>query len=207
MNALQSSLLERITTIKRPRMCSPYPRPAGFTVKEVSREWGVLCTVEYDYRSLVSLATLNRRSSVLERYADKLAIMNINVSRFLFTIAAFELAPTLEPSVKKALDFYLKTDFKHRAELCNQNNEFSDFLHLLKSQCYYEYIFDLAQLLNFSVVVVKYKSPVFYEYTNLNLDSVRSRTPSGYINVLVVDDDVDQWFVKITSKPCTHDFS
>lgn len=154
---------------------------------------------EHDSRSVVSLANINKYSDILEEYANKLPIMAINVSRFLYTLEAFNFRnkeSANNSNVKQAIEFYIKTDLKYRDAKLQPNRQFSEFLHTLRCDGYREYIFDLAREINLNIdwVVVRHK--VFRRYKRLNKTTRIHRT--GVIGYLTVIRDGDRWFVKTT---------
>lgn len=132
----------------------------GFECETLRRKT-VRCIDSYDSRAVVSLALLEKRSILLE-YANKTPIMCINVSRFVYTLQAFKFVSRFSDPISEALDFFVKTDIRQLEERQERsthrippNEQFSDLLHILRSSGYEQYIFTLAERLNFNVDLVK----------------------------------------------------
>ena len=136
----------------------------GFECK-VLRRRTVRCIDSYDSRAVVSLALLERKS-VLAAYANKTPIMCINVSRFRYTLQAFEFVARFSDPIAEALDFFVKTDIQQLEEhqrlsthRIPPNAQFSELLHRLRSSGYEEYVFALAERLNLNVDLVRCENP------------------------------------------------
>lgn len=160
------------------------------------------CQVFIDSRAVVSLALVNPMSLLLESYANKLPMMAINVSRLSYTIEAFTLQNknVLNTSVaQQALDFYFETDVKHRDKSLPPNEQFSKFLHRLKSPGYLEYIFDLARKTDLNVDYVA-DSKVAARYIKIKGDPTRQFSTSiGFLTA--IHEPNNEWYVKILSQP------
>lgn len=149
------------------------PDQCGFEKSYIKNEAALYCTPRADSRATVSLALINRQCSILQKYANKLPIMTINVSRLLYTIEAFffDVSDNVEKRNKclsNALEFYIATDLKgnepgdctdNPGKPSAANQQFSEFLHRLRSNGYIRYIFALATKLNLNVDLVNCSNP------------------------------------------------
>lgn len=171
----------------------------GFT-RRIEEKMSLKCIIETDDRAVVSLALLQKQSPILEAYANKLPIMTMNASRFLYTVEAFTYRNRNIDSttaVQQALNFYFETDKKFRDVNLPPNQQFSDLLHRLKSSGYDDYIFELAREINLNVdLAISRQLIVRY----IKHDSPAS-TRSSSIGFLTVIHDGDRWFVKTTKTP------
>lgn len=163
------------------------------------------CTIEVDSRAVVSLALVNKKSSILESYANKLPIMTINVSRLLYTIEAFALKNTGVNLTQQALEFYIKTDLKNRDKTLPPNHQFSQFLHRLKSSGYPEYIFDLAREMQLNVDYV-IDSKVAARYIKIDGD-INNQYSSSIGFITSIQDSNAYWYVKTTKAPIITQYS
>lgn len=156
----------------------------------------VNCRVETDFRAVVSLALIKKQSAILGTYANKLPIMTMNVSRYLYTVEAFNFQNTTKNSLSEAINFLITTDIKYR-EKCQANLEFSNFLHRLRSSGYTEYIFELARKLNLNVDLVLNRAIVI-RYINISNNKTNKSTSIGFLTAIR---DADKWYVKTTKLP------
>lgn len=160
------------------------------------------CFTHVDDRATVSLALVNKKSSILEAYANKLPIMVINVSRLLYTTSAFVLRNRNVSSMsatQQALEFYVKTDLKHRKTSLPPNQQFSQFLHRLKSSGYTDYIFDLARETNLNIDYIL-DSRVAARYIKVAGEPGKEySSETGYLTVIHESDN--KWYVKTTKTP------
>lgn len=149
-----------------------------------------------DHSATVSLALVHRHSTILREYANKLPIMCLNVSRFTYTVEAFYFKnPQNSNCITDALEFYLRTDIKNRNHDEPPNQQFSNFLHRLKSNGYEDYVFDLAEHLNLNVDLI-YEPKILYRYLR---SSSSSTSVNGFITAYCSDGT--RWYVKTTSQP------
>lgn len=159
------------------------------------------CQVDVDMRAVVSLALVNKKSTLLEAYANKLPIMTISVPRLLYTIEAFSLRDKTSDtsSEQQALEFYIKTDLKHRDKSLEPNHQFSQFLHRLKSNGYREYIFDLAKEINLNVDYIM-DAKVAARYIKTEGEPNKQYSSSiGFITA--IHESNSNWYVKTTITP------
>jgi hypothetical protein len=165
----------------------------------------LVCRINVDHNSVVSLALIRRRNTILGSYANKLPIMTINISRLLYTIEAFMFCdpgvctgidrrkfkkfkpnddsrmPTV---IESALDFYLRTDIESRPPNLPANRQFSDFLHRLRSTGYLGYIFALATRLNFNIDLL-INDTTCVRYHRVEASTKQTKIGVGYLTVLV----------------------
>lgn len=165
------------------------------------------CCVTIDQRAVVSLALVRRQSTILGAYANKLPIMALNVSRLLYTIEAFsyrDYNANNHTPIQQALDFYVKTDIAHRDYTLPPNQQFSEFLHCLRTTGYLEYIFTLARELNLNVDLIM-GSNVVVRY--IRIDESHADQPSIGIGFLTVlhEKNGSKWYVKTTKEPIVTD--
>lgn len=168
---------------------------------EILKKKDLRCYCENDPRHVISLAIINSNSCILQPYGGKTAIMFINVMRFMYTIEAFGLRNTQDESsiLEQALDFYIRTDFKHRNVDLPPNHQFSELLHLLKKSGYTEYIFDLATELNLNVdLILNTNTVARYKKIKFTSDDQPIKAAIGYLTVLINDGN---WYVKTSYIP------
>ncbi|ACH96183.1 GrBNV_gp84-like protein [Oryctes rhinoceros nudivirus] len=178
------------------------PKPqCGFQMSFIAVQH-LRCQIEVDHKAVVSLALVNQKSPILESYANKLPIMTINVARLLFTIEAFTLKNKdtfRKPPVQQALEFYIRTDLKHRSKKLPPNHQFSQFLHRLKSSGYPEYIFDLAREVELNVDYI-IDSKIAARYIRTEGEPEKRYSPSiGYLTA--IHEPNNEWYVKTTQGP------
>lgn len=144
----------------------------------------------------VSLALIQQHSPILEEYANKLPIMCMNVSRYTYTVEAFYFKnPQNKNCITESLEFYLRTDINNRNCEEPPNEQFSNFLHRLKSNGYEDYIFDLANSLNLNVDLI-YEPRILYRFIRT------TTTPIGYITAYCDNRNGSlRWYVKTTKYP------
>lgn len=168
--------------------------------RTIEQKKPVNCILETDSRAVVSLALLRKQSILLGTYANKLPIMTMNVSRYLYTVEAFSYRNANKNATAQAVDFLISTDIKFRMK-CSPNLEFSNFLHRLRSSGYTDYIFELARTLKLNVDLV-FNSTLVVRYLNINAES---STKSRAVGFLTAIHDVDRWYVKTTRNPIVTD--
>lgn len=101
------------------------PDQCGFVKEYIKNMATLYCTPRADARASVSLALINRRCNILQKYANKLPIMTINVSRLLYTIEAFVFAISNDnpeqrnECLRNALEFYIATDLENNEYISN----------------------------------------------------------------------------------------
>lgn len=190
------------------------PSRCGFNKSYIKNEAVLHCIPIADSRATVSLALINSQCSILQKYANKLPIMTINVSRLLYTIEAFVFVSSDNPAqrndcLRNALEFYIDTDLcfnvKHSKHL-PANERFSEFLHRLRSNGYYDYIFELATRLNLNVDVINHNNiRVVTRYQRIDRklkNEISSRqTVIGVGYLTAVQQNENRWYVKITKTP------
>lgn len=167
-----------------------------------------ICKVTIDPNAVVSLALVRQQSSLLCEYANKLPILTLNVVRYNYTVEAFSF---VKPPMKNktfaqaALDFYITTDINNRDHQLPPNEQFSNFLHCLRSTGYVDYIFALARLLNLNVDMVVGHRYVFRYIRTNDLDLMcTSRNPTNFANgymTVVYQRNGANWYVKTTQTP------
>lgn len=88
---------------------------------------------------------------IFMRYRNKLPIIVLNVARLVWTFETFRHrlesneAYDEERIMRLSVDFYLATDYKYLVKNnCRPNLNFSNYLHKLRSNGYFEYAMDLA---------------------------------------------------------------
>lgn len=185
------------------KSCS-FSNRIGFSCTTLHRKFPVEGIARIDNLHVINLSNMDRRLDLFKRFADRLPLMNINVVRFYFTAQAFIVCqqaarggPT--PS-QQALEFYIETDYKYRKlNKVNEGIEFSNFLHLLGSGAYFDYIFDLAEKLNL-VIDLSYtsKRDQFERYIKRQFPTKRPYKPAGYMNVIIDDSngaEESKWYV------------
>lgn len=177
------------------------PERCGFT-RTYESKVPLRCMMDVDSRAVVSLALVNKQSAILQSYANKLPIMVLNVSRLLYTTEAFALqtvtADALDTSAtQKSLEFYIRTDLRCRNRKQMPNEQFSDFLHRLRSSGYDDYIFELAYELNLNVDFV-INTNLVSRYKKVCPTNKPNSQSNGYITVI---HNEDRWYVKTTSRP------
>lgn len=160
----------------------------------IEKKQPINCLIETDERAVVSLALTQKQSSILGTYANKLPIMTMNVSRYLFTVEAFVFRNANTDSATDALDFYIKTDISQRNNDCPANQEFSKLLHRFRTCGYLEYIFELARHLNLNIDVVFNRS-IVVRYFRIEQTKI---VGIGFITVIR---DGTKWYVKTTKTP------
>lgn len=223
------------------------PEQCGFVKHYIQNNAVLYCTPRADSRATVSLALVNRQSGLLKKYANKLPIMTINVARLLYTIEAFFYTVSDDPEKRNecsrhALEFYISTDLTDNYDDDDNdteslamrhmpaNQQFSNFLHRLRSNGYLRYIFALAAKLNFNVdfvssqnprVVTRYMRTNYNNTKQFNVD-VRQHSSVGDYNfrrqpqlrhakskptlvgigyLTVVQQNENRWYVKTTKTP------
>lgn len=190
----------KLFPIKKSKLSATIPRPqCGYTMSFIPMQ-NLLCQTEVDIESVVSLALLNCRSPTLKAYGNKLFIMTLNVSRFLYTLEAFTFrnknVSTLQAD-QQALEFYVQTDLKYRCKELPPNQQFSQFLHRLKSCGYLEYVFDLAKELNLNIDYIV-DSRIAARYIKCDrIDNQQYRTAIGVLTV--IHELNNEWYVKTTN--------
>lgn len=162
----------------------------------------MVCRAEVDPYAVVSLALVNQRSSMLDSYANKLPIMAINVLRLLYTVETFTLKNQntnyISPE-QQALEFYVQTDLKYRDSKLPPNEQFSEFLHRLRSCGYRDYIFELARETNANIDYI-FDSKVAARYIKIANDSNKIYSTSiGFITA--IHEPNNEWYVKTTKTP------
>ncbi|ATY70237.1 GrBNV gp84-like protein [Tomelloso virus] len=184
----------KLIAVKRSKNELNVPLPqAGYSMSLISIPY-LRCQTQVDIHAVVSLALLNHRSPILEAYGNKLFIMTINVSRFLYTLEAITLRNEntfRSPPIQQALEFYVKTDLKYRCKKVPPNQQFSQFLHRLQSCGYIEYIFDLAREVNVNIDYIV-DSKVAARY--IKSDDELENPPIGYLTV--IHESNTEWYVK-----------
>lgn len=185
--------------------CSKFylpPEQCGFT-RSYETKTPLRWTVNIDLQACLSLAAVNKQNPNLHDYANKTNIMVINVSRLSWTCEAFKFLNQVSQTTvnEQALQFYFKTDYKHRDKKLPPNHQFSNFLHRLKSSGYLDYIFDLAREINLNVdIILSGNQFVRYQKTHVNLKGKVTSTAIGYITAI---QHGDRWYVKTTQFPVT----
>lgn len=175
--------------------------------RSFEKKTALYCHHSIDQRAVVSLALVKRQSTILGAYANKLPIMTLNVSRFMYTVEAFvfrNYTPNDQTAIQQALDFYVRTDIENRNNKLQPNLQFSEFLHCLRSSGYLKYIFALARKLNLNVDLV-IDSSLVARYIRVDVHNVN--TPSigiGYLTVVHPKNGSD-WYVKTTKEPIVTD--
>lgn len=196
----------KIFSIKIPKTMTLPGDQCGFK-RTIENRKQITGFTETDYRAVVSLALTQKQSEILGTYANKLPIMTMNVSRYLYTVEAFVYRDYKEDASAQAIDFLISTDIKYRSDYidsqnrCQPNLEFSKFLHRLRSCGYCEYIFELARHLSLNVDLVFSKEIVIRYFL---LDSVlkKNNTAVGFLTAIT---NGDKWYVKTTKNPLVTD--
>lgn len=184
--------------------------------------------LEHDPRGQVSLALVNKNSSILKLYSDKLNVFTINVARFYYTVEAFAFRNNQSdetfPITTQALTFYVETDLKYcSVDVLKQNRAIKNNITskmLQEDATAYDILDDIKPNEQFSEILHKFKSNGYMEYIfdlareiRLNVDLVFNETiiaryllDSGTetdpaIGFLTVRNHVDQWYVKTSKDP------
>lgn len=165
----------------------------------------IACQQQIDTRAVVSLALLHQYNDILGSYANKLPILTINVSRFMYTVEAFNFRNQTQQNTinQQALNFYIQQDIKFCERFIEYpaNQRFSIFLHLLRSNGYREYYFNLARQTNLNIdYIVTQHTVIRYIRTDDSLES--NSIGFGFLTVLR---DGIKWFVKTTKDPIVTD--
>lgn len=194
------------------------PEQCGFTKHYIQNRDALHCTPRAHSQATVSLALINRQCSILQKYANKLPIMTINVSRLLYTIEAFVFVSSDSPAqrndcLRNALEFYIDTDLRCSDEHSKHlpaNQKFSEFLHRLRSTGYLDFVFRLATRLNLNVdyvtsssgrVVTRYLRVDYKAPAPTTSQISRKQTLAGIGYLTVVQNNENKWYVKTTKTP------
>lgn len=182
----------------RPKLNIPQPR-CGFNMKILRRK-PIICRPTVDPSMSVSLALVHQHSPTLDKYGNKLNIMTINVSRFMYTVDAFLQRNNQQTScLDQALSFYVSTDIKYQKTNEPPNKLFSDLLHRLRTNGYENYIFDLATTLNLNVDLI-YDNNCVLVYRFIKIDKIDSQTSTA-IGYLTTIHNGSNWYVQTTPSP------
>lgn len=144
----------------------------------------------------LKISSSSDKTNFLELYLTKLPILCINRLRLQYTIDAFVFLNkvNLKASVR-ALEFYLKTDidesYKDIQNRIPPNQEFSNFIHRLRSCGYKEYVFSLARHLAYDVEFMRTSvKDIVYVYKFVGKHTFGVLT--------VFHDDEHKWYVKVS---------
>lgn len=146
-----------------------------------------------EFNRYISLAMYDFTTKCLGAYKSKLPILCINAYRLEYTVDAFKISGKTN-IISDPLEFYLNFEIKRINMNLDPNERFSMLLHSLKKSGSEEYVYQLANYLDFNFDIIKRKNYV-YRYVNIK-QSKNIHAPSfGVLTGAKVDSD---WIVQPT---------